>query len=67
MTDIATENQEFVNSLIGNINRTLTAKFITFYRTDSSLDLLISKAQVSSYVTMANDGSGGIWEGVRSS
>ena len=30
MTDIATENQEFVNSLTGNINRTLTAKLITF-------------------------------------
>ena len=32
MTDIATENQEFINSLTGNINR-LTAKLTTFYRT----------------------------------
>ena len=47
MTDIATENQEFFNSLIGNINRTITAKHITFYRTHSGLGLLISKAQVA--------------------
>ena len=42
MADIATENQEFVNSLIGNINQTITAKLITYYRTYSGLDLLIS-------------------------
>ena len=57
MTDIATENQEFVNSLIGNINRTLTAKLIAFYKTYSGLGLLISKSSVGSYLAIANDGS----------
>ena len=60
MTDIATENQEFFNSLIGNINRTITAKLITFYRTYSGLGLFISKSCVSFYLAIANDGSSSI-------
>ena len=35
-------------------------KLITFYRTYSGLGLLISKAQVGSYVAIANDGSSSI-------
>ena len=46
MTNIASGNQKFVNNLIGNTNRTITAKLITFYRIYSSLGLLISKAHV---------------------
>ena len=57
MTNIASGNQEFVNSLIGNTTEKTTAKLITFYRTYSGLSLLISKAQVGSYVAIANDGS----------
>ena len=53
-------NQEFVNSLIGNTTERLNAKFITFYRAYSGLGLLISKAQVGSYVAIANDGSSSI-------
>ena len=33
MTNIASENQEIVNSLIGNNNRKINVKFITFYKT----------------------------------
>ena len=57
MTNIASGNQEFVNSLIGNTTEKTTAKLITFYRTYSGLSLLISKAQVGSSVAIANDGS----------
>ena len=60
MTNIASGNQEFVNSLIGNTTERLNAKFITFCRTYSGLGLLISKAQVGSYVAIANDGSSSI-------
>ena len=60
MTNIASGNQEFVNSLIGNIIERINAKFITFYRTYSGLGLLISKAQVGSYIAIANDGSSSI-------
>ena len=56
-TDIASENQSFFNSIIGNTTDRITAKLITFYRTYSSLGLLISKAQVGSYVAIANDSS----------
>ena len=45
MTDIASENQSFFNSIIGNTTERITAKLITFYRTYSALGLLISKAQ----------------------
>ena len=44
MTNIASEDQLFVNSLIGNSDQTTNSKFITFYRTYSGLGLLISKA-----------------------
>ena len=60
MTNIASGNQEFVNSLIGNTTDKNTAKLITFYRTHSSLGLLISKTRVGSYVVIANDGSSSI-------
>ena len=61
MTNIASGNHEFINSLIGNTNEKVNAKFITFYKTYSSLGLLISKAQVGSYVaTIASDGSSSI-------
>ena len=57
MTDIASENQSFFNSIIGNTNNRNTAKLITFYKTHSGLGLLTSKAQVGSYITIANDSS----------
>ena len=60
MTDIASGNQEFVNSIIGSTNGTITAKLITFYRTYSGLGLLISKAHVGAYLVIANDSSSSI-------
>ena len=57
MTNIASGDQLFVNSLIGNSDQTANSKFITFYRTYSGLGLLISKAQSGSYVAIANDDS----------
>ena len=60
MTGIASGDQLFVNSLIGNSDETSNSKFITFYRTYSSLGLLISKAQSGSYVAIANDDSSSI-------
>ena len=57
MTDIASENQSFFNSLIGNTTKRITTKLIIFYRTYSGLGLLISKAQVGSYIGIANDSS----------
>ena len=60
MINIASGNQEFVNSLIGNTTGKIIAKLITFYRTYSGLGLLISKAQVGSYIAIANDGSSSI-------
>ena len=57
MTDIASENQSFFNSIIGNTVGRITAKLITFYKAHSGLGLLISKAQVGSYVAIANDSS----------
>ena len=57
MTDIASENQSFFNSIIGNTAERITTKLITFYKTFSCLVLLISKAQVGSYVAIANDSS----------
>ena len=44
MTNIASGDQEFVNSPIGNTNGKINAKHITFYRTYSGLGLLILKA-----------------------
>ena len=60
MTDIASGNQEFVNSLIGNTTGKINAKFITFYKTYSGLGLLISKAPVGSDEAIAKDGSNSI-------
>ena len=60
MTNIASRDQLFVNSLIGNSDQTANSKFITFYRTYSGLGLLISKAQSGSYVAIANDDSSSI-------
>ena len=57
MTDIASKNQSFFNSIIGNTTGRITANLITFYKTFSGLGLLISKAQVGSYVAIANDSS----------
>ena len=54
MTDIASENQSFFNSIISNTTERITAKLITFYRTYSGPGLLISKAQVGSYIAIAN-------------
>ena len=60
ITNITSGDQLFVNSLIGNSDETANSKFITFYRTYSSLGLLISKAQSGSYVAIANDDSSSI-------
>ena len=60
MTNMASVDQLFVNSLIGNSDETANSKFITFYRTYSSLGVLISKAQSGSYVAIANDDSSSI-------
>ena len=58
--NIAFEDQEIVNSLIGNNNKKVNAKFITFYKTIGSLGLLISKAQSGAYIAIANDDSSSI-------
>ena len=57
MTDIASDNHSFFNSIIGNTTGRIPAKLITFSRTFGGLGLLISKAQVGSYVAIANDSS----------
>ena len=60
MTSIASGDQEIVNSLIGNNNKKTNAKFMTFYKTFGDLCLLISKAQLGTYIVIANDGSNSI-------
>ena len=57
MTAIASEDQSFFNSIIGNTTERTTAKLIMFYKTFGGLGLLISKAQVGSYIAIANDSS----------
>ena len=57
MTDITSENQSFFNSIIGNTTGRITAKLVTFYKTYSSLSLLISRALISSYIAIAIDSS----------
>ena len=63
ITDIASGDQEIVNSLIGNSiidngKLNINAKHISFYKTHSGgLGLLISKAEVGTYVAIANDSS----------
>ena len=56
MNDIASGNYPFLNSIIANNNGN-TARFIAFYKNNSSLGLLISNSY-GSYVTVANDDSG---------
>ena len=60
MTNIASRDQEFVNSLIGNTTERTNAKFLTFCKTFGNLGLLISKAHVGSYIAIANNGSSSI-------
>ena len=61
ITGIASGDQEIVNSLIGNTvvdngKLKINAKHISFYKTHSGgLGLLISKAQVGTYIAIAND------------
>ena len=63
ITDIASGDQEIVNSLIGNsiVNNgklNINAKHISFYKTHSGgVGLLISKAEVGAYVAIANSSS----------
>ena len=52
MTNIATGNQEFVNSLIGNVDGEITARHISFNRTFGGLGLFISKAYEGAYVAI---------------
>ena len=54
---IAPVNHLFLNGIIGNSNDRNVAKFISFYRTHSSLGSIISTAYKGSYMAMANDGS----------
>ena len=60
MTHIASGDQETINSLIGNNNKKVNAKFISFYKTFDGLGLLISKAQSGACVAIANDDSSSI-------
>ena len=60
MTNIASGDQEIINSLKGNNNKKVNAKFITFCKTFGGLSLLISKAQAGAYVAIAKDDSSSI-------
>ena len=60
MTNIASGNQEIVNSLIGNNNRKINAKSIIFYKTFGGLGLLISEARGGAYLGIANHSSSSI-------
>ena len=55
MNDIVSGDYPFLNSIIGNNNGN-TARFISFYKTNSGLGLSISNSY-GSYVTVANDDS----------
>ena len=63
ITDIASGDQEIVNSLIGNSivdngKLKINTKHISFYKMHSDvLGLLISKAEVGAYVAITNDSS----------
>ena len=59
MTNI-TSGEGFVNILIGDNNKKVNAKFITFHKTFGGLGLLISQAQSGAYVAIANDDSSSI-------
>ena len=52
MINIASENQSFFNSLIGNNNKKVNAMSMTFYKTFGGLGLLISKAQSGAYAAI---------------
>ena len=52
VNSIASGNNILLNGIIGN-----SIKYIGFYKTNSGLGLLISKAHNGSYVTVANDDS----------
>ena len=52
LNSIASGNNLLLNGIIGN-----SIKYIAFYKTHSSLGLLISKAYDSSYVAVANNNS----------
>ena len=60
MTNVASGDQEIINGRICNNIKKINAKFIAFYETFRGLGLLISKAQVGTYVAIENDGSGSI-------
>ena len=57
MTDIASGRFLFLNGIIGNSNDINQAKHIAFYKTHSSLGLIISTAYNGSFVAVANDDS----------
>ena len=63
ITGIASGDQEIINSLIGNSivdngKLKINSKHISFYKTHSGdLGLLISKAEVGTYIAIANDSS----------
>ena len=63
ITGIASGDQKIVNSLIGNSvidngKLKINAKHISFYKTHSGgLGLLISKAEIDTYVAIANNSS----------
>ena len=48
------------NIASGNTTGKITAKFVPFYRTYSSLGFLISKPHVGTYLAIANDNSSSI-------
>ena len=58
---IASGSFIFLNGIIGNSNDRNFAKLIAFYKTHSSLDLIISTAYNGSHMTMANDDSSLVW------
>ena len=58
---IASGNFIFLNGIIGNSNDKNLAKLIAFYKTHSSLSLIISTAYNGSYVAVANNDSTLVW------
>ena len=54
---IASGNFIFLNGIIGNLNDRNQAKLIAFYKTHSSLGLIISTAYNGSFVSVGNDDS----------
>ena len=60
MTNIASGDQEIVNSLTGNNNGKINSKFITFHKTFRGLGLLMPKAKAGTYVVIGNDDSSSI-------